>query len=63
MGKHSRRRKDTQIMLPSIEREVRAFIAQAIRPLQRRIDRLEKELRKLKSDLQQTKNTVNRIKK
>ena len=45
-------------MLPSIEREVRAFIAQAIRPLQRRIDHLEKEVRRVKSDLQQTKNRI-----
>ena len=50
-------------MLTKEQQETRTLIDQAIRPVQRRLDRAERELRRLKSDLSQTKNTVSRLKK
>ena len=45
-------------MLTKEEQKTNTLINQAVRPLQRRIDHLEKELRRVKSDLQQTKNRI-----
>ena len=50
-------------MLTKEQQETRALIDQATRPLNGRIDRLEKEVRRLKSDLQQTKTKLNGMKK
>ena len=45
------------------EQRINALINQEVRPLQRRIDHLEKEVRRLKSDLQNTKSILSRIKR
>jgi len=50
-------------MLTKEQQETRELINRATRPLQQKIDRLEKDVRRLKSDLAQTKNVVNRLTK
>ena len=48
-------------MISKEEQAINAKIDQATRPLRQRIDLLEREVRRLKSDLQNTKNAVNRM--
>ena len=48
-------------MLTKEQQETRNMIEKATRPLNQKISKLEKEVRRLKSDLAQTKNTVNRM--
>lgn len=50
-------------MLTKEDQRTNQLISQATRPLQQKIDKLEKEVRRLKSDLAQTKNAVNRLTK
>lgn len=50
-------------MTPEDDRKVQALIDRTIRPMQRRLDQLEKTVRRLKSDVQQTKSKVDRLKK
>jgi len=50
-------------MLTKEQQETRELINRATRPLQQKIDRLEKDVRRLKSDLANTKNVVNRLTK
>ncbi len=48
-------------MLTKEQQETRTMIEQVTRPLNQRISKLEKEVRRLKSDLAQTKNVVSRL--
>jgi hypothetical protein len=50
-------------MITKEEQRLRALIDLAVRPMQHRIDRIEKEMRRLKSDNANLKNIVNRIKR
>lgn len=50
-------------MLTKEQQETRTMIEQAIRPLLHRLDHLEKEVRRLKSDLQNTKSKVDRLRR
>jgi len=45
------------------DQRTKQLIEQATRPLNQKISRLEKDVRRLKSDLAQTKNVVNRLTK
>ena len=50
-------------MLTKEQQQTQTLIDQAVRPLQHRIDHLEKEVRRLKSDLQNTKSKVDRLRR
>ncbi len=50
-------------MITKEEQKVRSLIDQATRPLRMRIDTLEKEARRLKSDVSNLKNVVRNLKK
>jgi len=50
-------------MLTKEDQRTKQLIEQATRPLNQKISRLEKDVRRLKSDLAQTKNVVNRLSK
>lgn len=49
-------------MITKEEQKIRALIDQATRPLQQRIDILERETRRLKNEVNNIRNTVNKIK-
>ncbi len=50
-------------MLTKEEQRIRALIDQAVRPLHQRVDLLDREVRRLKNEVSNTKNAVNKITK
>jgi len=50
-------------MLTKEQQETRTLIEKATRPLNQKISKLEKEVRRLKSDIAQTKNVLSRMSK
>jgi len=50
-------------MITKEEQRILALINNAVRPLSKRLDQAERDVRKAKSEVQQLKNTVARLKR